>query len=109
MLCDETTVIHVMADEIDTCKSEDPFGDPVLNRTFCLNTCEWGIFEWETAHLWLNSKGKKSDNKPQILSGNASAESVVAEVGTLGHLHLKVGSTSITVFRILLVILPHFV
>ena len=33
--------------------------------------------------MWLNSKQKKFDNKPQISSGNASAESVVAEVATL--------------------------
>ena len=34
-------------------------------------------------HLWLNSKHEKSDNKRQISLGNASAESVVAEVATL--------------------------
>ena len=72
-----------------------------IERLECLNE--------ETTHLWLNSKRKKSDNKPQILSGNALAESVVAEVGTLGHLHLKVCSTSVAAFRILLVILPNFV
>ena len=33
--------------------------------------------------MWLNSNQKKFDNKPQISSGNASAESVVAEVATL--------------------------
>ena len=37
----------------------------------------------ETTHLWLNSKHEKSDNKRQISLGNASAESVVAEVATL--------------------------
>ena len=37
----------------------------------------------ETTYLWLNSKHEKSDNKPQISLGNASAESVVAEVATL--------------------------
>ena len=37
----------------------------------------------ETTHLWLNSKHKRSDNKPQSSSGNASAESVVTEVATL--------------------------
>ena len=37
----------------------------------------------ETTHLWLNSKHEKSDNKPQILLENASAESIVAEVTTL--------------------------
>ena len=33
--------------------------------------------------LWLNSKHKKSDNKPHISSGNSIDESVVAEVATL--------------------------
>ena len=80
----------------------------MLNRTYCLNTCEWEMFEWGTTHLRLNSKHKRSDNKPQILSGNASAESVVAEVATLDHLYLKVHSASIAAFRILLAILPHF-
>ena len=28
-LCDKTTVIHVMADEVDTYKSEDPFANSV--------------------------------------------------------------------------------
>ena len=37
----------------------------------------------ETTHLWVNSKHEKSDNKPQILLENASAESIVAEVTTL--------------------------
>ena len=37
----------------------------------------------ETTHLWLNSIHEKSDNKPQILLENASAESIVAEVTTL--------------------------
>ena len=32
----------------------------------------------ETTHLWLNSKHEKSENKPLISLGNASAESVVA-------------------------------
>ena len=50
----------------------------------------------ETTHLWLNSKRKRSDNKPPILSGSASPESVVAEVATLGHLYLKVHLASIT-------------
>ena len=34
-----------MADETDTYKLKDPFGDPVLYRMYCLNTCEWGMFE----------------------------------------------------------------
>ena len=37
----------------------------------------------ETTHLWLNSNHEKSGNKPQISLGNASTESVVAEVATL--------------------------
>ena len=37
----------------------------------------------KTTHLRLNSKHEKSGNKPQISLGNASAESVVAEVATL--------------------------
>ena len=39
-ICDETTVIHVMADDIDTYKSEDSFVDPVLNKRYCLNACD---------------------------------------------------------------------
>ena len=39
-LCDETTVIHVMADQTDTYKLEDPFADPVLNKRYCLNACD---------------------------------------------------------------------
>ena len=34
----------------------------------------------ETTHLWLNSKHEKSENKPHILLGNPSAESVVANL-----------------------------
>ena len=37
----------------------------------------------KTTHSKLNSKHEKSDNKPQISLGNASPESVVAEVATL--------------------------
>ena len=37
----------------------------------------------ETTHLWLNSNHEKSGDKPQISLGNASTESVVAEVATL--------------------------
>ena len=35
-----------MADEIDTYKSEEPIADLVLNKRYCLNACEWGMFEW---------------------------------------------------------------
>ena len=78
-LCDKTTVIHVMGDEID--KSENPFANSVpikgIARMHVISS------NGETTHLWQNSKHEKSDNKPQISLGNASAESVVAEVATL--------------------------
>ena len=80
-LCDETTVINVVVDEIDTYKPKDPFTDSVPNKRYCSNACDQ--FEWGTKNLWLNSKLEKSDNKPQISLRNASAESVVAEVATL--------------------------
>ena len=78
-LCDKTTVNHVMADEIDTCKLEGPFANSVtikgIARMHVINS------NGETTHLWLNSKHEKSDNKPQISLGSASAE--IAEVATL--------------------------
>ena len=68
----------LMADEIDTYKSEDPFATYVpikgISRMHVISS------NGETTHLWLNSKHEKSDNKPQISLGNTSAESVVAEV-----------------------------
>ena len=48
-----------MADEIGTYKSEDRFGDPVLNRMFCLNTCEWGMLEWGDYRLVAQLKTQK--------------------------------------------------
>ena len=73
-LCDKTTVIHVMADEIDTYKSEDSFANSVqikgIARMHVISS------NGETTHLWLNSKNEKS-------LGNASAEIVVAGVATL--------------------------
>ena len=41
-----------MADEIDTYKSEDPIGDPVLNRTI-------GMFEWGDYTLVAQFKTQK--------------------------------------------------
>ena len=39
--CDKTTVIHVMADEIDTYKSEDPFANSVpIEGIYCSNACD---------------------------------------------------------------------
>ena len=73
-LCDKTTVIHVMADEIDTYKSEDSFSNSVqikgIARMHVISS------NGETTHLRLNSKNEKS-------LGNASAEIVVAGVATL--------------------------
>ena len=48
-----------MADDIDTYKSEDPFGDPVLNKTYCLNTCEWNMFERRDHTLVAQFKTQK--------------------------------------------------
>ena len=53
-LCDETTVIHVMADDIDTYKSEDPFADPVLNKRYCVNAC----YQFERGEHTLLAKFK---------------------------------------------------
>ena len=73
-LCDKTTVIHVMADEIDTYKSEDSFSNSVqikgIARMHVISS------NGETTHLRLNSKNEKS-------LGNASAEIVIAGVATL--------------------------
>ena len=80
-LCDKTTEIHVMADEIDTYKLEDPFANSVPIKGICRMHVIGS--NGETKHLWLNSKHEKSDNKSQISLGNTSAESVVAEVATL--------------------------
>ena len=80
-LCYKTTVIHVMADEIDTGKSENPFANsaPIkgIARMHVISS------NGKTTHLWPNSKHEKSDNKPQISFGNASARSGAAEVATL--------------------------
>ena len=53
-LCDKTTIIHVMVDEIGTYKSKDPFADSVPTK---------GIAHMhvissngETTHSLLNSK-----------------------------------------------------
>ena len=80
-LCDKTTMIHVMADKIDTYKSEDPFANSVPIK----GISQMHVISWngETKHLWLNSKHEKSDNKTQISLGNTSAASLVAEVATL--------------------------
>ena len=43
-LRDETTVIHAMADETDSYKSEDLFADSVPNKRYCWNACDH--FEW---------------------------------------------------------------
>ena len=48
-----------MADEIDRYKSEDPFRDPVFNRSHCLNTYQWGMFEWGDHTLVAQFKSKK--------------------------------------------------
>ena len=58
-LCGESTIIYVMADEIDRYKSEDPFRDPVFNRSYWLNTCQWGMFEWGDHTLVAQFKAKK--------------------------------------------------
>ena len=58
-LCDETTVIHVMADQTDTYKLEDPFADPVLNKRYCLNACEWGMIERGDHTLVAKFKSRK--------------------------------------------------
>ena len=46
-LCDKTTVIHVIADEIDTYKSEDPFANSVPIKDFS-NACDQ--FKWRRPH-----------------------------------------------------------
>ena len=48
-----------MADEIETYKSEKSFRDPVLNRRYCLNTCQWGMFEWGDHTLVAQFKTQK--------------------------------------------------
>ena len=80
-LCDKTTAIHIMADEIDTYKLEGPFANSVPVKGIC--RMHVIVSNGETKHLWLNSKHEKSDNKSQISLGNTSAESVLAEVATL--------------------------
>ena len=58
-LCDKTTIIHAMADKIDTYKLEDPFADPVINKRYYLNgydQFEWGdhslVTKFKTWKVW---------------------------------------------------------
>ena len=70
-----------MTDKIDTCKSEDPFANSVpIKGIAWMHVISSNR---NTTHLRLNLKHEKPENRPQISLGNASAESVVAEVTTL--------------------------
>ena len=63
-LHDKTTVIHVIADEIDTSNLEDPFSNSVQIK-HCLNACDQ--FEWGDHTFVAKIKDEKSDNKHQIV------------------------------------------
>ena len=58
-LCDKTTVIHVMAKEVDTYKSQDPFADSVLNKQGVIQEF-WGGSKMKCDHDFDKALRKSS-------------------------------------------------